>query len=193
MNIIKKIIKTHKQRKAYKNYIFKHQQNILKAFYEMTNCKDLEWIIQDPEIFWKLWDRALDHDNSKYDKEEFEPYRKNYFPINEEEKKNNRKAFQEAWQHHIQNNDHHWQHRINWKDEDFDMNTELACLENIMDWLAVGYVFHDRPVDYYESHKEEITLPKKQRAFIEKCIYQGIDKQYILKKEGKIDVFWDNV
>ena len=193
MNLIKKIFKTHKQRKAYKKYIFDHQQNILKAFYEMTNCKDLEWIIKDPDIFWGLWDRALDHDISKYDKEEFEPYRKNYFPINEQEKKDNRKDFLEAWNHHVKANDHHWQHRINWKDEDFDIKTELACLENIMDWLAVGYVFHDRPVEYYEEHKEEITLPKKQKAFMEKCIYQGIDKQYIIKKEGKIDVFWDNI
>jgi hypothetical protein len=35
------------------------------------------------------------------------------------------------------NNDHHWQARTN--DTDFTINTKLACLENIMDWLAVGY------------------------------------------------------
>lgn len=184
--------KKHQKRKEYRKYIYKHKQNILRAFYEMTQCKDLEWIIKDPEILKSLWIRALEHDDSKYDVEEFEAYRKHYFPINQKEFLNNEDEYMEAWEHHKKNNDHHWQARVNWKDEDFDINTELACLENVMDWLAVGYKFHNRPYEYYEKHKGEIKLPKKQIEFIEKCIYQGIDKENLLKKDKTYD-FWNRV
>ena len=187
-----KYFKTRKQRKAYRNDINEHKRCILRAFYEMLQCKGLEWIMQDPDIFKPLWNRALEHDDSKFDEEEFEPYRKHYFPINKQEYLDSQEEFETAWEHHKKNNDHHWQARINWKDEDFNIETELACLENIMDWLAVGYKFHNRPYEYYEAHKDEITLPKKQIEFMEKCIYEGIDKDVISLKEGNYD-FWDRV
>ena len=153
----------------------------------MIRCKDLEWIIQDPTIMKALWYRALEHDDSKFDEEEFEPYRKYFYPINEEEKENAKEDFQKAWEHHKQVNDHHWEHRIEFDDNKFSIDTELACLENIMDWLAMGYYFHNRPSDYYDAHKEEINLPKKQKDFIEKCIYQGIDKQYLINRKKVAD------
>lgn len=172
-----------KQEKKYKKYILQHKKNIIKAFYEMINCKDLEWILGDAKIIKAFWFRILEHDDSKYDEEEFIAYRKNFFPINEEEKINNIENFKKAWQHHLEHNDHHWQHRIDWKDCDFNINTELACLENIADWLAMGYHFHNRPFEYYEKHKKEITLPQRQKEFIEKCIYEGVDKKFIKEKD----------
>ena len=187
MNYISKMIKKHKQRKKYKEYINIHKENILKAYFEMIRCKDLEWIIQDPAIMKALWYRALEHDDSKFDEEEFEPYRKYFYPIDEEEKENAKEDFQKAWEHHKQVNDHQWEHRIEFDDNKFSIDTELACLENIMDWLAMGYYFHNRPSDYYDAHKEEINLPKKQKDFIEKCIYQGIDKQYLINRKKVAD------
>ena len=175
------LLKKRKE-KAYKKYIFNHKKNIIKAFYEMIECKDLNWILQDTKIIKALWLRILEHDDSKYEKEEFDAYRKNFFPINKEEKINNLKNFERAWKHHVENNDHHWQHRVSWNDDHFNTNVELACLENIADWLAMGYHFGNRPFEYYEKHKEEINLPKKQKEFLEKCIFEGIDKKYIKKE-----------
>ena len=43
----------------------------------------------------------------------------------------------------------------------------------------MGYAFNDRPYQFYEKNKNEIRLPKAQEEFIEKIIYEGIDKQYI--------------
>ena len=188
MNLISKMWKIHKNKKLYFKYVMEHKNNILKAYDEMLKCKDLEWIMQDPLIQVRLLIRAHNHDDSKLSKEEFNAYRKHYFPIDIEEFNANAADYQKAWDHHKTHNDHHWQARINWKDEDFNINTELACLENIMDWLAVGYKFNDRPYEYYEQNKDKIILPKKQREFIEKCIYQGIDKQYILLKEDNCDI-----
>ena len=75
------MIKTRKKRKAYRNYIKDHKRLVLRAFYEMLQCKDMEWIMSDKEIMDKLWIRALEHDDSKFDKKEFEPYRKHYFLV----------------------------------------------------------------------------------------------------------------
>lgn len=183
--IIKNLIKKIKARKAYKDYVMRHKRYILRAYWEMMNNKGLEWIIQDPEIAQKLWLRALEHDDDKLEKHMFEAYRKHFYPINDKEKELNEENFQQAWRLHYLHNDHHWQHRTNWKDEDFDINTELACLENIMDWLAVGYEFHDRPYQYYDAHKDEIKLPKKQIEFMEKCIYAGIDREYLIEERER--------
>jgi hypothetical protein len=182
MNKIKRFFKKRKAEKEYNNYIYAHKNYIYKAFFEMVNCRDLEWIIQDPEILNKLWDRAIDHDESKFSKEEYDAYRKHFYGIDEEES-SNEIEFKYAVDHHYAVNDHHWQHRVNWKDEDFDINTELACLENIMNWLAVGYRVGNRPYEYYEKYKDIITLPAKQKQFMEKCIYQGIDKEIIIRRQ----------
>lgn len=187
MNKIQYFFKKRKQEKIYKKYLLEHKKNIMRAFYELLGCRKLSWIMNNDDILLNLWYRVLDHDDSKYSKEEFNAYRKNYCPVNLEEKKNNLKAFEKAQQQHWDINDHHWQHRITWKDEDFNIKTVLACLENVIDWLAVGYKFNNRPYEYYEKHKDEITLPKKQKDFIEKIIYEGIDEKYIkLRKEKSL-------
>ena len=59
----------------------------------------------------------------------------------------------------------------------------LDCLENVLDWMAMGYTFNDRPYQFYEKNKEKIKLPKAERDFIEKVIYEGVDKKYT--KGGK--------
>ena len=178
MNKIKRYFLIRKKNKEYENYIHDHKINILKAFYEMLTCKNLENIFLDSNIVSKLWERALDHDDSKYEEKEFEAYRKNYFPIDEQEKNLNKLAFEKAWEHHWKNNRHHWQAR----QYDICENNELTfeqkidCLENVMDWLAVGYAFNNRPYQYYEKNKDKITLPQPEKDFIEKIIYEGIDK-----------------
>ena len=177
MNKIKKWFIKRKKIKEYKNYIHDHKMNILRAFYEFVNCKPLEKIMFDSKILFPLWDRVVKHDESKYSKEEFEPYRKQYHPVDAQEKALNTLAFNKAWEHHYQTNDHHWQNRQDWPNVELDIQTKLACLENVIDWLAMGYKFNDRPYQYYEKHKEEIKLPQKQKDFIEYLIYEGIDKE----------------
>ena len=171
-------IKTIINNKKYKKTVENHKRNILKAYYEMLECDGLEWIMKDPKIMHPLWIRALEHDDSKlYNKEEFKAYRKYYYPVSDKEYKDNLENYEKIKKQHIMNNDHHWQSRSDYTD--FTIDTELACLENIMDWLAVGYELHDRPHEYYESIKHIIDLPQKQIDFMEKCIYQGIDKEIL--------------
>ena len=156
----------------YKNYIENHRYNIRKAFTELVTCPDLDWIMT-PELSCKLLDRIEIHDLSKYSNEEFDAYRRHFYPINHNEYDNSESDFNKAWEHHYLINDHHWQHRQN--DNEFTDETVLACLENICDWLAMGYKYNDRPIDYYTKHKDEIKLPQKQLDFMI-AVMQDLEK-----------------
>ena len=182
INKIKDNIKIKKQTKNYKKYIKEHQENIKKAFEEI---KENPVIFQryGNEILNALWERVLIHDKSKYSEEEFIPYRKNFFPINAEEKENNRLDFDKAWEHHWKNNSHHWQYRKNKTSFNKDNQEEiLDVLENILDWIAMGYKFNDRPYQYYENNKNNIILCEDEKNYLEDLIYNAIDVNYIQKE-----------
>ena len=182
INKIKDNIKIKKQTKNYKKYIKEHQENVKKAFEEI---KENPIIFQrySGEILNALWERVLVHDESKYSEEEFIPYRKNFFPINTEEKENNRLDFDKAWEHHWKNNSHHWQHRKNKTSFNKDNQEEvLDVLENLLDWIAMGYKFNNRPYQYYENNKNNIVLCENERKYLEDLIYNAIDVDYIQKE-----------
>ncbi len=184
INKIKDNMKIKKQTKNYKKYIKEHQENVRKAFEEI---KENPVIYQrySGEILDALWGRVLIHDKSKYSEEEFVPYRKNFYPINAEEKEENKPDFDKAWEHHWKNNSHHWQYRKN--KTSFDKNNKeevLDVLENILDWIAMGYKFNDRPYQYYENNKNNITLCEDERKYLEDLIYNVIDIDYIIKEDS---------
>lgn len=182
INKIKDNIKIKKQTKNYKKYIKEHQENVKKAFEEI---KENPIIFQrySGEILEALWERVLVHDESKYSEEEFIPYRKNFFPINAEEKENNKLDFDKAWEHHWKNNSHHWQYRKNKTSFNKDNQEEvLDVLENLLDWIAMGYKFNDRPYQYYENNKNNIVLCEEERKYLEDLIYNIIDIDYMQKE-----------
>lgn len=181
MNRIIYRIFAQRNAKKYINYILNHRYYLETAFEEMLSNKDLEEIINWEEYHVELYDRVVMHDLSKYSKEEFDAYRKNFFPVDDEEKALNKEDFDKAWEHHWKNNRHHWQARSFDVCENDKLSKEqvLDCLENILDWMAMGYAFNDRPYQFYEKNKNEIRLPEPQIKFMEKVIYEGIDKQYI--------------
>lgn len=184
INKIKNNIKIKKQEKKYMKYIKEHQENVRKAFEEI---KENPVIYQrySGEILDALWERVLIHDKSKYSEEEFIPYRKNFYPINAEEKEENKPDFDKAWEHHWKNNSHHWQYRKN--KTSFNKNNKeevLDVLENILDWIAMGYKFNDRPYQYYENNKNNITLCEDERKYLEDLIYNVIDIDYIQKEDS---------
>ena len=81
---------------------------------------------------------------------------------------------------HWKNNRHHWQARqFDVCEANLTKEQILDCLENVLDWMAMGYAFNDRPYQFYEKNKNTIKLPQLQQEFIEKIIYEGVDKKYI--------------
>lgn len=177
--LVYNLIKRHKE-KEYIKYIEKHKENIENAFIEMVMCPDMQFILWD---FYHvdLYEQILKHDASKFGEEEFEAYRKNFYPVDDEEKELNKDDFEKAWRHHWESNRHHWECREYdiCENDKLSKQQTLDCLENVLDWMAMGYQFNDRPYQFYEKNKDKIRLSKAERDFIEKVIYEGIDKQYI--------------
>lgn len=183
-NIIKKIA-THIQEERYMRYVQKHRIKMADAYKEMLTCPEVMNL--GNEVLIMLKQRVVFHDITKFKAEEFDAYRKNFFPISKKEKEDNLENFEKAWQHHYDNNSHHWQHRRN--NTEFNKNDPeqvVNVLENVCDWLAVGYTYKNRPYQYYEKHKEKIELCPEEKEFFEYIIY-SVDKKYVMMEIGALD------
>lgn len=175
-NIIKKVA-IHIQEERYMKYIMKHRIRMADAYKEMTSCPEV--LALGNEVLIMLKQRVVYHDLTKFKIEEFDAYRKHFFPINKKEKENNLENFSKAWQHHYDNNPHHWQHRRHNTDFDKkDLVQVVNVLENVCDWLAVGYLYKNRPYQYYEKHKDVIELCPAEKEFFEHILY-SLDKKEI--------------
>lgn len=112
------------------------------------------------------------HDLSKYSEHEWEAYRRNFYPINDEEKENAKEDFEKAWLHHYSINTHHWNYWYKIK-KDINSMDLLSCIELCCDWIAMNFVFDGTALDYYEKKvlhcddpKEQIYFGEKQSGFI---------------------------
>lgn len=157
---IKKILLENKEQE-YKNYIEEHIKNTKKAW-ELVQPKLINEYKIPNSLKEKVDDLIENHDKSKYSKEEFEAYRKYFFP--EEGKEKNKEEFNEAWKHHYTINKHHWQHWIGKK-----MPLEYI-LEQLCDWKAMGMKFGDTPQAYYNKQKTKIKFTPETRKEVEKWL-----------------------
>ena len=78
------------KRQEYLAYIKEHIDNVKHAWENMISIPEIQEFLSGFENSRQLIAITADnikvHDQSKYSDEEFEPYRINYFPVNEEEK-----------------------------------------------------------------------------------------------------------
>lgn len=159
------------QAKNYKKYVDEHIENVNKAFSEFgpALCKALSIDLG------RLKEMIEIHDQSKYSEEEFEGYRKYFYPTHLEDSESlNKYAFDLAWNHHVKNNPHHPEFWVR-QDEDTgelipeDMpNTFIA--EMLLDWQAMGYKFGDNAYQYWNSDKCKKFLSTATREKVESVI-----------------------
>lgn len=158
----------------YREYIDNHRLNVQKAWTNMksnNDCMDLitKYLNTHTEAAIDLIDDMIKvHDLSKYEPEEFDAYRKNFYPVTPEEKEENLAAFDIAWKHHYHNNMHHW----NWWSET-GKKDEMKLpyvVEMICDWEAMGYVFGNTSRQFYEQNMNKIDLGNIQRKFAEELM-----------------------
>lgn len=101
--------------KEYMDYIDHHIANVKYSF---NNCIDKPDIVipgynrqRSIEVIERLYLEVSNHDASKYSEEEFDPYRRHFYPTEIEKKigetDEDIKEFEEAWFHHFINNSHH--------------------------------------------------------------------------------------
>ena len=146
----------------YNEYIIEHRQNVAKAF---------NWLVENlPELFTDSkfesdceWLCCFEHDQSKFDDEEYEAYDAYFYGGNKSYQVV--QDFNKAWLHHIHNNPHHWQHWVLINDEPgegmkiLDM-PDVYIIEMICDWWAfswkagkLGEIF-----EWYNTHKDYMKL-----------------------------------
>lgn len=157
----------------YLDYVNNHIENVQKAWNEEVSLLEDDFIKEHKD---DLAAQIAAHDASKYDEEEFDAYRANYNPINDQEKIDNEANFQAAWYHHFQNNPHHWQHWIDEKGELKPLTDEdavkAAYIEMICDWQAMGYVFGDTAKQYYDQNKDTIKIYPELKDWFEGLLDQ---------------------
>lgn len=141
--------------REYLDYVERHFHNVKKAWDELnTKCDGhgFNWLYDD--FIWHCINENIKiHDKSKLSKEEFCQYRQFFYPTKDEEK--DKTQFNKAWENHLKLNAHHWQ---NWTKNHSGSISFL--IENICDWMAMGYEFGDTAKEYYENNKEKIYMPE---------------------------------
>lgn len=155
----------------YAEYIITHRANVLKAMYEYGPkiCQLLD--INEHELHML----AINHDISKFSEEEFDGYRKYYYPLDGEDKEEASKALDYAWLHHKNSNKHHWDYWIDGDGTSLEIPNKYLA-ELILDWASMSYRFGDTPLEYYESNKSDIKLNDKTRELLEKVLSELFKK-----------------
>lgn len=158
--------------KEYKEYINDHKLNVERAWNDMKNNKNAIDLISQyiPNInidmtFNLIDDLVKHHDESKYSPEEFDAYRKSFYPISKEEEESAKAELDKAWNHHYMNNMHHWNY---WHlSGNVDRMPFHFVVEMICDWKAMEYGGKGPMNTWYAENKDKIYLGEKQREFAE--------------------------
>lgn len=141
----------------YFDYIIEHKRNLMKAYNMFTEIYEystsLGLGLMDKEDFSQLRNRVLDHDLSKFGKEEFEKYRMYFFCNDGVDKKIFEKGFKEAFRSHYTNNSHHPQYHL----EHGTKMSRLDIIEMVLDWTAMSIKFNDNPYLFYKGKKDSLV------------------------------------
>ncbi len=162
----RKILSQINKTRDYLNYIENHIWNVQKAWNLLKQkCKDMRFI-HDDWYFNSINNLIENHDLSKLSEFEFIQYRKRFFPTEKEKEIGiDVKIFEKAWEHHKENNPHHWE---NWTKQKFKnpYEWEIHCVCMVCDWIGMSFEFGDSAQEYYEKNKNKIELPDYAIDFI---------------------------
>ena len=151
----------------YDEYIEEHKSNVWEAFdWLHTNIPELT-----DEDTWHEAERlcAWMHDDSKYDKAEYDAYDAYFYGGNKSYEVT--QEFNKAWLHHIHENKHHWQHWVLINDDPnngeiiLDMPNEYI-IEMICDWWSFSFKKGDlhEIFKWYDEHKDYMKLSDRTRS-----------------------------
>jgi len=160
-----------KKFREYLDYIEEHYNNVQKAWQLIQDkCDNKFRFIWDDFAFFSIDANVKAHDLSKLSANEFTQYRQFFFPTDSEIK--DKALFEQAWEHHKANNPHHWENwTVNYAEHPY---VDIWLVENIIDWVAMGFKFGDTAKAFYEKNKDKIQLPEwaiKEMYLIFDCIY----------------------
>ena len=167
----------------YIDYIATHKANTEKAW-DVIKTIDNPYIQNNLEV---LDNNVKNHDQSKYDDEEFEWYRKKYYPVDDDEANEVMDKIQDIFWLHYSKNPHHWEYWLDenkeldytkHSDEEIDNNVMIAYIEMLCDWASFGLKKDDpREVrSWYISEKPKMTLFPAEQEVLEDILEEYISK-----------------
>ncbi len=141
-----------KRELEYRQYIDKHINNVGLVWNTIQrHCTDEFWL--DDAIYTGITMLINRHDLSKYSDQEFDAYRRKFFPVDGEP--SSEIGFNYAVHHHYQHNPHHWQYWIG-----YDQKAKRAMplsipfsyiIEMLCDWTAMSVDKGGTPTEFFES------------------------------------------
>lgn len=164
------------QSNIYTNYILDHMDNVryaYKRFYNVfADC--FPHVFLNKELNDVLYKNIINHDKSKLDPIEFEPYAKHFYPVAGESitDQDNRK-YELAWLHHMNHNPHHPGYWVMHDVENnkavitiYDMD-DIYIIEMLCDWLAMGHYYGTSIQSYWESDGNKLPFGDKTKQKIQ--------------------------
>lgn len=143
-----------RQHKAYVQEVYNKYGYVLYTVFPQVPVSEMEY-------------RVRVHDASKFDDEEFEPYRAYFYPKSGEQP--DKAAMRKAWSHHYMNNDHHVEHWFG------DEMSDAAIFEMILDWEAMSIYHKSDCLTWFENSEEKTLLHPDSRRKVYAAI-GAIDK-----------------
>ena len=173
----------------YDDYLNEHVKAVQRA---VSIFGEIGVLSPTSDLYLQVVNLARDHDESKYEQEEYDAYDLYFYKKkaidDEKERKAIDIAFDCAWLHHIHWNPHHWQHWILIEDNGKPKALEIPekyVYEMIADWWSFS-LRNEKPkeiFDWYQEHKGKMLLHPETRKLVESIM----DKlwTYIEKEEAK--------
>lgn len=164
---------------AYDSYLMEHISNVALAWSELQSnpmLKDYAFV-NDKYQIWFITKLVNSHDRSKYSKEEYDAYRKHFYPTKlEMNDENSDVDYDNAWKHHYTTNPHHWQYWVKY-DSEKERNgirfiRECYLVEMICDWIAMSKYEtkkdgkNHNALEWFNENSEHIVMSDEDREFV---------------------------
>ena len=171
------IIRTGKD-KEYDEYLKIHKQRLFAAYNDRVEALK-NALLLTPEQVLELKHRITVHDSSRYSEEEWDNWRKSYFPSDDKEKEEGKESEKKARSHHYKVNAHHPEH---WHGKEMD---KVSIAEMIIDWEADSKADGGNPLLWYigtvDGKDTSKKLNPKTREIVERVLNTIYDMSMNLK------------
>lgn len=198
--------------KDYISYLETHISNVKKAYINLfLPLVSKELVFNDAPFSPQEFKDAIIlaksavrmHDMSKWGEAEFEPYRAHWNPTDEEKLRGEEYqteveiAYQNAWEHHYQNNDHHPKF---WYDFENNVARDMsldAIIHMLCDWESFDIDSPSRTVKWYINHsiEEHKFMSPQTIAKVEYILYNILfpeEYKKIAKTSDNLAIYRDN-
>ena len=166
---MKRMIKANPRSNEYLEYLYDHCTGVSESWEMLKN----KLLLENPDANYDDIDiQIMEHDDSKYDDDEFVPYCNHFYPCDGFE--DDEVQFDKAWLCHQHKNPHHWQYWVLVRDSGstvpMDMDFKYIC-EMVCDWHSFSLKDSESTAfNWYHKNKDNMILSDTTRKTVEKLV-----------------------